>query len=355
MLSSLLAWPDFPQKECEVKNKEGDVVAHAPAFPIEKTPKDERLIKLIKQAKSRGRKCLVFVEYTGTWGGDIHVAEILKANGIKPLVMKSTTVQASKRLDWIRQQMKREDYDCLICQPKLVEVGLNLREFPEVIFYQTGYSIYVLRQASRRSYRPGQKQEVVVRYLINRDTAQEKAMTLIASKLESSLVLEGELSDKGLVALSEVGDNMAVELARSLVGDIKLNSLEAQFASYKQAELEADSTIGDETPVEVETETTTTITKGNRKAVFKVRKKAVLVGSLRERSDGALVGKLFRRKAIFHDGQVFVAGKCVGRYDQDKIVFFKQPEREFRLKRANTLPGLSLASEWKVVELKAAA
>ena len=58
-------------------------------------------------------------------------------------------------------------------------------------------------------------------------------MSLIASKLEASLILEGELSDKGLVALSEMGDSMAVELARALVGQLETQGLEAQFRAYR--------------------------------------------------------------------------------------------------------------------------
>ena len=44
-----------------------------------------------------------------------------------------------------------------ICHPKLVQTGLDLLEFPTIFFVQTGYSIYTLRQASRRSWRIGQK------------------------------------------------------------------------------------------------------------------------------------------------------------------------------------------------------
>jgi hypothetical protein len=33
---------------------------------------------------------------------------------------------------------------------EVVKTGLDLYEFPKVIFYETGYSIYTLRQASRR-------------------------------------------------------------------------------------------------------------------------------------------------------------------------------------------------------------
>lgn len=62
-------------------------------------------------------------------------------------------------------------------------------------------------------------------------------MSLIASKLEASQILEGELSDKGVVALSEMGDSMTVELARALVGQLETQGLEAQFRAYRSLEI----------------------------------------------------------------------------------------------------------------------
>jgi len=41
--------------------------------------------------------------------------------------------------------------------PSLCSVGLDLLDFPVLLFYETGYSTYTLRQASRRSWRIGQK------------------------------------------------------------------------------------------------------------------------------------------------------------------------------------------------------
>ncbi|MBU1248740.1 MAG: DEAD/DEAH box helicase, partial [Proteobacteria bacterium] len=243
MLSSLLAWPDTPQRDCNITNESKAVVASVVGLPIIKTAKDEQLVELMHENRARGRKVLIYAEYTGKWATDAYIAQMLKSQGFNPLVMKST-LPSAKRLEWIRTKFYSGSYDCLICQPRLVETGLNLRMFPEIIFYQTGYSTYTLRQASRRSYRPGQKREVVVRYMINRGTFQEKAMTLIASKLEASLILEGELSDKGLVALSDAGDSMAVELARALVGSLKVGSLEERFASYKQVEASSTAEIG---------------------------------------------------------------------------------------------------------------
>lgn len=238
MLSSLLAWPDMPQKGVEVLNRENMCVASAPAMDIPRTPKDERLIECVRQAKLEGRKCLIFVEYTGKWGAGEHVARLLEAAGLRPLILHPS-VSTDKRLAWIRSKMSTGKYDCLIANPRLVETGMNLREFPEILFHETGYSIYVLRQASRRSWRPGQTKDVVVRFFINRNTMQETAMALIATKLEASLILEGELSDKGLVSLAAAGDSMGAELARALAGDLKVGSLEETFASYRSLEEKA--------------------------------------------------------------------------------------------------------------------
>lgn len=235
MLSSLLAWPDMPQRAVDVVDRDNYVVASAPALDIPLTAKDERLIECIRNAKAAGRKSLVFVEYTGKFGAGEHVHRILSDAGFNFLLL-TPSVPTGKRLDWIRGHMRSGSYDGLICQPKLVETGLNLREFPEILFWETGYSTYVLRQASRRSWRPGQTQDVVVRFFVNRNTMQEKAMSLIASKLEASLILEGELSDKGLVALSEMGDSMTVELARALVGQLETQGLEARFRAYRSRE-----------------------------------------------------------------------------------------------------------------------
>ena len=46
---------------------------------------------------------------------------------------------------------------------------------------------------------------------------QTRAMKLIATKLETSLALEGELTDKGLSALSESSDSMSRQLAKALL------------------------------------------------------------------------------------------------------------------------------------------
>ena len=43
--------------------------------------------------------------------------------------------------------------------------GLDLLDFPTIPFYETGTSIYALRQARRRSWRNGQRRNVKVKFL----------------------------------------------------------------------------------------------------------------------------------------------------------------------------------------------
>jgi len=55
--------------------------------------------------------------------------------------------------------------DVLITNPELVKNGLDLLEFPTMVFMQSGYNVYSLQQAARRSWRIGQKLAVKVIYL----------------------------------------------------------------------------------------------------------------------------------------------------------------------------------------------
>lgn len=94
--------------------------------------------------------------------------------------------------------------------------NLDLLEFPTILFYETGYSTYVLRQASRRSWRIGQKQPVRIGFLTYSNTAQESCLRLMGKKLVVSLAMEGKLQVDGLQAMNE-DDDLLTAMARELV------------------------------------------------------------------------------------------------------------------------------------------
>ena len=101
-----------------------------------------------------------------------------------------------------------------------MQTGLDLIDFPSIVFYQPEYSVYTLRQAARRSWRIGQRQAVRVIYLVYRDTLQAAALALIAQKARSSLAIEGELVEGGLSSL--VDEDPTLALAKALAGATSL-------------------------------------------------------------------------------------------------------------------------------------
>ena len=103
-----------------------------------------------------------------------------------------------------------------IAHPRLVATGLDLLAMPTILFYESGYSIYVLRQASRRSWRIGQKHPVKVKFLAYAGTMQENCLRLMGRKLLVSLAMEGKFANQGLQALDD-DDDMLTAMARELV------------------------------------------------------------------------------------------------------------------------------------------
>jgi len=103
-----------------------------------------------------------------------------------------------------------------VAHPRLVSVGMDLLWAPSIYFVQTGYSIYTLRQASRRSWRIGQRSNVVVHFLTYNDTMQASCLRLMGKKLLVSLAMEGKFSNEGLQGIED-DDDVLTAMARELV------------------------------------------------------------------------------------------------------------------------------------------
>ena len=99
------------------------------------------------------------------------------------------------------------------------------------------YSVYTMRQASRRSWRIGQTQPVRVVFMSYRSTLQADALKLVAKKLQSSLAVEGELPEDGLAAFGDDGDDLLMALARKIVSGEEdgAESVEEVFAQARYA------------------------------------------------------------------------------------------------------------------------
>ncbi len=89
----------------------------------------------------------------------------------------------------------------LLTNPELVKTGLDLLEFPTIVFMQSGWNVYTLQQASRRSWRIGQKLAVKVIYLGYAATSQMTCLSLMAKKILVSQSTSGDVPESGLDAL----------------------------------------------------------------------------------------------------------------------------------------------------------
>ncbi len=224
MLNTLLLYPDHPFGLGTLYGKKFDpeqggkvkfIIAETRDLPEDQLyAKESRLIEEIKKELAEGRRCQVFAVYTRKHDVTARLQKILGNEGIRTAVLRAN-VDTSKREAWYARQLK-QGVQVVICHPKLVETGLDLLDFPTLIFYQSGYSLHTLRQASRRSWRIGQRRPVRVLFMCYEGTMQTSCLRLMGKKLLVALTMEGKFAGEGLQTIDE-DDDMLSAMARELV------------------------------------------------------------------------------------------------------------------------------------------
>jgi len=313
LVQSLLAYPDGCRRgEVVIHPHSGALVAEAAEIEADLLPKEQKLLDLVQAEVAQGRKCLVCLEHTGKRDLIPTLTEKLRTIGIMPLVLRADNPPVAKREAFIRKMAPR--FQVMITNTNLIKTGLDLVEFPTLIFFQTGYSVFTLRQASRRSWRIGQEQPVKVYYLNYGNTMQELALSLLAAKMETALAVEGDLTDKGLLALAESGNSMLLELARTLVGDLERSAgLEGAWQSFQGAAMQADALLGLDQPVETITTVETTVAMGDSLSTVRITR--VVRGRVYPQGQLA-IGYVGPHRFLFQAGKVFFQNRLVGVYDR---------------------------------------
>ncbi len=268
LLNTLLLYPDHPYDYEQIWAKtlnpqtnefERFLVAEPENLPRDFLYAKERaLIADIQEELRQGRRCQVYATFTGEKDVNLRLETVLRQAGIRVAVLRSS-VPTDKREDWYERQIKA-GVEVVICHPKLVETGLDLLAFPTLYFYETGYSLHTLRQASRRSWRIGQRFPVRVKFVNYKATMQETCLRLMGKKMLVALMMEGKFSGEGLQSLDTDEDLMSA-MARELVekagvgqsADAVWRDLDrerGQTQHHTVAE-EAVEVAGDEPPVTV--------------------------------------------------------------------------------------------------------
>ncbi|MDE2861566.1 MAG: hypothetical protein OXP10_01280 [Chloroflexota bacterium] len=260
-LQILLAYPDgCTNGETVFDPRTGDVIVQVPPLRKERLyPKERALVDLVAAERMASRRVLVYVTHTGTRDITGRMEDILTRHGFRVAVMKADAVEPKRREAWVADKVK-QGIDVMVCHPRLVQTGLDLTDFPTLCWFETDYSVYVSRQASRRSWRIGQTHAVKVVYMSYKNTLQADALKLMAKKLQSSLAVEGELPEDGLAAYGDEGDDMMMALARKIVsgeGEDEAETMEEVFTQTRDAESAAEELLVDDgwKAVEVQPET----------------------------------------------------------------------------------------------------
>jgi len=200
-------------------------------------PKEQRLIDICKKQKADGTQTWVYVQMTGKRNIQDRLKSLLEKEGLKVGILRATDVSPIEREEWIAKCGR--DFDVMISHPQLVSTGLDLfskaqggHNYATIVFYETGYNLFTMRQAARRAWRIGQPRDCRVYYMYYKDTMQHKAMSLMSKKMAAAQALEGEFSEEGLAAMAGE-DNLQMALAKNLSERINGADMQRSWSKIK--------------------------------------------------------------------------------------------------------------------------
>lgn len=192
--------------------------------------KERAVLDIVRSKVENGERVLVYTSWTRT-DSQQKLLNLLTEAGYRAEIM-SDKVRPLAREEWVQKRLA-SGMQVLITNPSLVETGLDLNAFTTLVFYSMGYKLFTLRQASRRSWRINQTAPRVEVYMLYyRDTMQHKALKLMASKLAVAGIIEGNFTEEGLAAMSDVQD-MTSLMAKELMLGIRDN-VEDIAATFKK-------------------------------------------------------------------------------------------------------------------------
>ena len=182
-LHELLCYPDHCTQESMIPNPQSDskILLDTPPLSSRKVyPKEQSLVELVNNEKNEGRRVLVYVAYT-TGKRDIttRLRKILAANGHQAATLQMHTPKPSLREEWMKEKVK-QGVDALISHPKIVPTGMDLEDFPTVVWFEPKYSsAFTLKKDSIRSWKNDQTLPVRVIHYVYAKTLQQEALRLM--------------------------------------------------------------------------------------------------------------------------------------------------------------------------------
>ena len=196
-------------------------------------PKEQALIDLCRREVRHGNQVWIYCQMTNKRDVQDRLQGLLTQAGFRVGVLRSQAVKPRQRLDWLEKNGRK--VDVMISHPDLVKTGMNFfsrekgaHNFNVIAYYQTGYNVFTMIQASRRAWRLSQEKDCRVYYFHYAGTMQQRAMQLVARKLSAAQQLDGNLSVDGLCSMADDASS-ALALARSLSQSIDESDLQRNW------------------------------------------------------------------------------------------------------------------------------
>lgn len=159
---------------------------------LKDSSKAARLLELIDEAKSDGRKVIVFSFFRDTLR---KVSMLLGDLCMNPI---NGSVTPQRRQEIIDEFDKAPAGTVLVAQIQAGGTGLNIQSASVVILCEPQFKPSIENQAISRAYRMGQTRNVLVYRLLCEDTIDEKIM----STLESKQAIFDAFADKSMAAMA---------------------------------------------------------------------------------------------------------------------------------------------------------
>ncbi|WP_084568085.1 helicase-related protein [Brevibacillus panacihumi] len=178
--------------------------------------KERRLVEIVRKELSEDRGVVIYNNYTDSYGLNERTKEVLNHHGIDAVILDEP--KPDKRQERI-DELAANNVKVIICNMKLVEVGLDLLPWPTIIYNQLNYDVSTVRQASRRAWRIGQERECRVFYLVYNGTQQMAQFLRIMSARGHAMMVEGRLDKSALAQYSRDSQSaLASDLANCFAG-----------------------------------------------------------------------------------------------------------------------------------------
>jgi SNF2 family DNA or RNA helicase len=210
--------------------------AYSSARPAD-SAKLGRLVEIVEEAASNGRKAVVFSYFRDVL--DI-IAAVLGDMTVGPLTGSTPPIHRQTMVDQFRD---RQGPAVLVSQIQAGGVGLNIQAASVVILTEPQWKSTIEDQAIARCHRMGQVRSVDVHRLLAEDTVDQRMLELVAAKavLFDEYVRRSELKDQSPDAVDVSDLKAAKEVGTQAEAERRIIELER-----KRLRMDAAPSVGPE-------------------------------------------------------------------------------------------------------------